>query len=64
MEDGYMLDEWGVTRIVGHEAYAMPVDRLAPIQSTADLERWEPPNPHAPGRFDTMKARIQRYKGR
>lgn len=62
--NGYMLDEWGVTRIVGHEAYAMPVDRLAPIKSMADLERWNPPDPYAPGRFDTMKARIQRFKGR
>ena len=62
--NGYLFDEWGVTRIVGHEAYAMPVDRLAPIKSMADLEHWESPNPYAPGRFDIMKTRIQRYKGK
>ena len=64
VENGYTLDEWGVTRATGHEAYAMPVDRLAPMRSMADLERWEPPDPYAPGRFATMRGRIQRYKGR
>jgi uroporphyrinogen decarboxylase len=29
----------------------------------ADLDRWQPPDPHAPGRFDVMKERIRRFKG-
>lgn len=60
--DGYLLDEWGVTRTVGHEAYAMPVDEHSPIRSWADLEKWQPPDPHAPGRFETMKRRVERFK--
>ena len=62
LDNGRILDEWGVTRIVGHEAYAMPIDRLVPIRNMADLEQWDPPDPYAPERFDTMKRRIQRYK--
>lgn len=61
--DGYWLDEWGVTRAVGHEAYAMPVDEHSPIRNWADLENWQPPDPYAPGRFETMKRRVERFKG-
>ncbi len=61
---GYLLDEWGVTRTVAHEAYAMPVDERAPIKSWADLDQWQPPDPHAPGRFETMKRRVERFKGK
>lgn len=62
---GLVVDEWGVTRTTsGQEAYAMPLDSLAPIQNMVDLEAWSPPDPHAPGRFEVMKARIQRYKGK
>jgi uroporphyrinogen decarboxylase len=62
--NGYLLDEWGVTRTRGHEAYAMAVDEFAPIKSMADLEKWNPPDPYAPHRFETMKRRIQRFKGK
>ena len=61
---GMVLDEWGVTRLVGHEAYAMPVDKKAPIQTLADLEAWQPPDPHAPHRIQAMVERIQRFKGK
>ncbi len=64
LDSGYLLDEWGVTRTVGHEAYAMAVDEFAPIQSWADLEKWEPPDPYAPHRIETMKRRIERFKGK
>ncbi len=62
--DGMILDEWGVTRLVGHEAYAMPVDAKAPIKDMADLETWHPPDPHAPHRIVAMKERISRFKGK
>ena len=60
---GLILDEWGITRRKGHEDYAMPVDELSPIKDWADLERWNPPDPHALGRYDTLKRRIVRFKG-
>lgn len=62
--DGFILDEWGVIRIVGHEAYPMPVDSKAPIKTMADLETWNPPDPYAPHRIATMKERIARFKGK
>jgi uroporphyrinogen decarboxylase len=64
MDNDYLLDEWGVTRTKGHEAYAMAVDEFAPIKSMADLKNWEPPDPYAPHRFETMKRRVKRFKGK
>ncbi len=64
LDNGLLLDEWGVTRTRGHEAYAMAVDEFAPIRSMADLEKWEPPDPYAPHRFETMKRRVARFKGK
>ncbi|MCP4141833.1 MAG: hypothetical protein GY755_16420 [Chloroflexi bacterium] len=63
ISDGKILDEWGVTRLVGHEAYAMPVDEFAPIKSKADLDGWLPPDPHASHRVTAMLQRIDRFKG-
>ena len=64
LPDGNLLDEWGVTRTKGHEAYAMAVDEFSPIKTMADLENWEPPDPYAPHRFETMKRRVERFKGK
>ena len=58
-----VLDEWGVTRAIGHEAYVMPLDDQAPIKSWADLDNWNPPDPYAPHRVEVMRERIQRFKG-
>jgi len=58
-----IIDEWGVTRTSGHEAYSMPVDEKAPIQNWADLEKWNPPNPNAPHRIQSLKVQIEKYKG-
>jgi len=59
-----IIDEWGVTRTSGDEAYSMPVDEKAPIQSWADLEKWNPPDPHAPLRIQSLKEKIDQYKGK
>ncbi len=63
LPDQRLIDEWGVTRERGHEAYPVAIEALAPLKSADDLERWQPPDPYAPGRFDMMKQRIQRFKG-
>ncbi len=62
--DGFLLDEWGVIRTRGHEAYAMAVDQYAPLKTMADVEKWQPPDPYAPHRFATMQRRVARFKGR
>jgi len=59
-----LLDEWGVTRTRGHEEYAMAVDEFSPIKNMADLEKWNPPDPFAPHRFESMKRQIARFKGK
>ncbi|MCP4141789.1 MAG: hypothetical protein GY755_16200 [Chloroflexi bacterium] len=64
VENGFTLDEWGVTRMVGHEAYPMPVHSKSPIKTMADLESWSPPDPYAPHRIAAMKERISRFKGK
>lgn len=63
LADGCSSDEWGVIKALGSEGY-MPLDERAPIQSWADFETWNPPDPVAPYRYDTMKERIARFKGR
>jgi uroporphyrinogen decarboxylase len=64
LDNGLTLDEWGVTRTKGHEEYAMAVDEFSPIKSMADLEKWEPPDPYAPHRFERMKEQVKRFKGK
>ena len=64
LPNGYQLDEWGTTRTKGHEEYAMAVDAYAPLKTMADVEAFVPPDPHAPHRFETMKKRVKRFKGR
>ncbi len=59
-----VLDEWGVTRALGNEAYEMPVDQRAPIQTLEDLENWNPPDPYAPHRVEAMRERIKLFKGK
>jgi uroporphyrinogen decarboxylase len=57
-----ILDEWGITRSIGYEAYTMPVDEKAPIKGWADLEKWNPPDPHAPHRIKSLQEKIDPYK--
>lgn len=58
------IDEWGVTRQKNQEAYLMPIDTFSPIKSWSDLERWNPPNPYTPNRFETLERLVKRFKGR
>jgi len=43
---------------------SMPVDSKAPIKNMADMEAWNPPDPHVPHRLAAMIERIARFKGR
>lgn len=55
-------NEWGVVVEDTGEEHTVPV--AGPIQSLDDLRRYEPPDPHAPGRYDSLKRLVSRYKGR
>ena len=55
-------NEWGVISERTTEEHAFPVS--GPIHSLADLDKYEPPDPHAPGRYDSLKRIVSRYKGK
>lgn len=63
VSEGILLDEWGVTRAIGYEAYTMPVDERAPIKSWADFENWMPPDPFSPDRVYEIRKAINLHKG-
>jgi len=43
------------------EEHVVPVE--GPIKTMDDLRNYEPPDSHAPGRFDSLKKLVDRYKG-
>lgn len=61
-EDGTYVDEWGVTYRQNTEVVAHPVH--GPIETMADLRRYEPPDPDAPHRLGELQDVVRRYKGR
>jgi uroporphyrinogen decarboxylase len=58
------LDEWRVTRAKGAMQAKVAVDDLAPIRNPADLQKWNPPDPFADYRLNTLKEVIKRFKGK
>ena len=59
--EGLWADEWGAVRRIGKDNYAMPVDDQAPIQSMADLEKWQPPDADAPFRYENIQDTVDRF---
>ncbi len=55
-------NEWGVIVEDTGEEHKFPVE--GPIHSLDDLRNYEPPDPHAPGRYDSLKRIVKRYKGK
>jgi uroporphyrinogen decarboxylase len=55
-------NEWGVVMEKTAEEHAFPVE--GPIHSLRDLRKYEPPDPHAPGRYDSLQRLVARYKGK
>ena len=62
--DNLLLDEWGVTQARGIMEHTIPLDDRAPINSWQDFQQWSPPDPDAPDRLETLKRRIERFKGK
>jgi uroporphyrinogen decarboxylase len=60
--DGTWIDEWGVTYARGRDVFPHPI--RGPIASFADLRRYRPPAPDAPGRLGLLPDLVRRYKGR
>jgi uroporphyrinogen decarboxylase len=55
-------NEWGAILEYSGEEYGMPMG--GPIQTSADLERYVAPDPHAAGRFASLEKLVGRYKGK
>lgn len=64
LAEGRFRDEWGATRVIGHDDYALVVEELVPLKSEADLERWQPPDPHDPFRYEPLRRAVERHGGR
>ncbi len=63
-EPDLLADEWGAVRRIGKDNYAMPVDDQAPIQTLADLEAWQPPDPDDPYRYEPIQKVVARFGGK
>lgn len=53
--------EWGDIR--GTTAELVPIPIAYPLKSRKDWEKYQIPNPEKPGRFETLKALVKRFKG-
>jgi uroporphyrinogen decarboxylase len=53
--------EWGYITQDTPEEHGIEV--ASPIKTMADFERYTPPDPHAPGRFDAIETAVEKYKG-
>ena len=56
------MTEWGYSKDYGHEEHGIEVQ--CPIQTMDDFNAWEPPDPHAPGRYDTIEKTVAEWKGK
>ncbi len=59
---GRWLSEWGYVTQDTPEEHGIEVE--SPIKSRDDFDRYVPPNPHAPGRYDSIEQTIQDYPGK
>lgn len=59
---GLYLNEWGVVRQYGAQIVSMPKE--GPIKRPEDLDRYEPPSPDDPMRYEQLSALLRRFKGK
>ncbi len=55
------LSEWGYVGQDTNEEHGVEVE--SPIKTLADLERYTPPDPHAPERFAAVEQAVQEFQG-
>jgi uroporphyrinogen decarboxylase len=55
------VDEWGITWKTEENGIPYPVGH--PIQSEADLDAYEPPDPDAVHRLESLELAVERFKG-
>ncbi len=59
---GLVRHEWGMVMKDSGEEHGVAVEH--PIQTLDDLRAYTPPDPHAPGRYDSLERTVRRYKGK
>jgi uroporphyrinogen decarboxylase len=59
---GRYISEWGYIGQKTQEEHGIEVE--SPIQTLADFERYTPPSPHAPGRYDPIDEVVATYGDR
>jgi uroporphyrinogen decarboxylase len=59
---GRFRNEWGMISEDGGEEHSVPLG--GPIQTMDDLKRYEPPDPHAAGRWTSLERLVKRHKGK
>ena len=57
--EGRWLSEWGFVTQDTPEEHGIEVE--SPIKTLADLKKYTPPDPRAPGRFETIEDAVERY---
>ena len=55
-------NEWGVVLEKSGEEHGVAVE--GPIETPDDMRKYEAPDPHAPGRYESIKRIVKRYKGK
>ena len=62
IEGGLIQDEWGMIKKDTGEAHAFPVD--GPIRTLKDIENYTPPDPHKPGRYNSVERALAEHGGK
>jgi len=62
LSDGRYRSEWGYIGQKTQEEHGIEVE--SPIATMADFERYTPPDPHAPGRYDAIERALASYGDR
>lgn len=60
--DGGLIDEWGIHHKFSEAGLTYPSG--GPIDSREDLQSYEPPDPNAPHRLETLRQAVDRFGGR
>ena len=62
IEDDLIQDEWGMIKKDTGESHTYPVD--GPIKNLKDAEKYMPPDPLKPGRYDSVEKAIEKHAGK
>lgn len=62
IETGLFQDEWGIVKKFNAEEHSYPIS--GPIKDMRDFDRYTPPDPHAPERFNSLTDKLHGNVGK